>query len=151
MEQFGTIIENKGETSLVSLQRHLACEQCGRCGILAEGEKRNIIIEASNRIQADVGQLVILETDNRRVLFISFMLYLVPIGGLVGGIVLWLNLADHLGLTANQDLAAVGIGFGLMTIIFLFIRIWDNKARVNKYYQPVITGLVDKEEVAGEQ
>ncbi len=144
MEQYGLVYENNGETANVSLQRHLTCEKCGRCGMLSGSNRREMIIEALNPIQAGEGQRVLLETDDRRVLFISFMLYLVPLAGLISGIFLWLVLADYLGLTVNRELTAAGAGFFLMAIIYYFIRIWDNRIKNNPYYKPVLTELIEK-------
>ncbi len=142
MEQYGLITENKGETAIVTLQKHLSCEKCGRCGILSGAVKRDVAIEASNPIKAEKGQRVLLENDDRRMLFVSFMLYMVPLFGLVAGIFSWLALAEHFAFHRNQELYAVGAGFGLMAVIFFFIRVWDNKAKNNPYYRPVITEVI---------
>ncbi len=143
MEQYGLITEATGETATVTLQKHLACEKCGRCGILSGAGKRDAEIEASNPIQAKEGQRVLLETDDRRMLFVSFMLYMVPLGGLIAGIFSWLSISDYLGFTANQELYAVGTGFIVMSVIFLFIRNWDKRAKDNPSYRPVITEVIE--------
>ncbi len=145
MEQYGLIIENKGETAMVNLQRHLTCENCGRCGILSGSNRREIIVEALNPIKAEEGQRVTIESDDRQILFISFMLYLVPIGGLLAGILIWTRIAEKLSLNGNQDLAAAGFGLALMAVIFLFIRTWDRKVKDDPKYKPVITGLIEAE------
>ncbi len=143
MEQYGLVNENNGETAVVSLQRHLGCEKCGRCGILSGSNRRDTIIEALNPIQAGKGQRVLLKLDDRRVLFVSFMLYLVPLGGLISGIFLWLALVDHLELAVNRELTAVFAGFVLMAIIYYFIRLWDNRVKDNPNYKPVITQIIE--------
>ena len=145
MEQYGLVIENRGETALVSLQRHLACESCGRCGILSGSNKRDITVEALNPIKAEAGQRVTIESDDRQVLFISFMLYLVPLGALVAGIVIWLSIAATLGLEKNQELLAAAAGLGLMAVVFFLIRLWDRRVKDDPRYKPVITGLIEEE------
>ena len=145
MEQYGLVIENKGETAIVNLQRHLICESCGRCGLLSGSNKREITVEALNPIKAEEGQRVVLESDDRQVLFISFMLYLVPIGGLVAGILLWLGIAVFLGFEGNQELVAAAAGFVLMAVVFYLIRIWDRRVKDDPRYKPVITGLIEGE------
>lgn len=147
MEQFGLVTKTRDDTAVVSLQRHLSCESCGRCGILSgSGSKREIIVEALNPVNAEEGQRVLLETNDRQLLFISFMLYLVPLGGLLAGILAWPLLADWVGLDANRELPAVGLGLFFMFIIFVFIRIWDRKVKDNPAYKPVITGLLEAEQ-----
>ncbi len=148
MEQYGLVTETRGETALVNLQRHLVCESCGRCGLLSGSNKREIIVEALNPIQAGEGQRVLLESDDRQVLFISFILYLVPALALVAGIVLWLTVVTpFLGLQGSQELPAVGAGLLLMLIVFLCARIWDRRVKDNPDYKPVITALLKDEPV----
>lgn len=145
MEQYGQVVEKKGETASVDLQRHLACASCGKCGILSGSKRRRITVEALNPINAEVGQRVLLESDDRQIIFISFMLYLVPLVGLLGGIILWLRIADLAGLGGSQELGAAAVGFAFMAMIFLLIRVWDRRVKDNPQYKPVITALLEAE------
>lgn len=146
MEQYGLVTENKGETALINLQRHLVCEKCGRCGILSGSNKREIIIEALNPINAEKGQRVLLESDDSQIILLAFMLYLVPILALVAGIVIWLSLVSpYFGLEGRQELPAVSVGFVLMALVYFFIRRWDKKVKDNPCFKPVITGLIEDE------
>ncbi len=146
MEQYGIITETRGETAAVNLQRHLICGECGKCGIMSES-KRSITIEAQNPIRAEKGQRVVIESDDRQVIFLAFMLYIVPLGGLVAGILSWMQFAGNLGFTGTLELQAVAFGFALMVFIFFLIRKWDRRVKDNPQYKPVITGfLLDKPE-----
>lgn len=145
MEQYGVITETRGEIAAVNIQRHLICGECGKCGILSGSGKRSIVIEAHNPIQAEKGQRVVLESDDRQVIFLAFMLYIVPLIGLVAGIIAWLQLAGFIGFDGNQELQAVGAGFVLRVLVFLVIRLWDRRVKDDPKYKPVITGfLLDK-------
>ncbi len=144
MEQYGVVIENKGETAAVNLQRHLICGECGKCGIMG-ASKRTVTIEAHNPIQAEEGQRVLVESDDRQVIFLAFMLYIVPLAGLVAGIIFWLQIAAAFGYEGSQELQAVALGFILMAVIFTLIRRWDGRVKDDPQYKPVITGfLLDK-------
>ncbi|MDW7740343.1 MAG: SoxR reducing system RseC family protein [Bacillota bacterium] len=145
MEQYGLILENKEKTALVSLQRHLVCENCGRCGILSGANKKEMIVEALNPIDAEKGQRVMMESNDRQILFLSFMLYLVPLGGLVAGIFVWLGLANLIGLEGSQDLFAVAAGLLLMVIVFVVIRSWDRRVKDDPRYKPVITEIIEED------
>lgn len=145
MEQYGLVLENKGETAVVNIQRHAACSKCGKCGLIGGGSKGNVVAEVLNPIKAQAGQRVLLESDDRRVIFVFFMLYMVPLAGLVTGILLWLALAGRLGLDKNQELIAFVFGLGLMGIIFFFIHAWDKRVKDSPRYKPVITGLIEEE------
>lgn len=148
MEQYGIITETRGDNAAVNLQRHLICGECGKCGIMSES-KRSITIEAHNPIRAEKGQRVVIESDDRQVVFLAFMLYIVPLGGLVAGILLWMQFAENLGFAGILELQAVAFGFALMAFIFFLIRRWDKKVKDDPQYKPVITGfLLDKPECA---
>ncbi len=147
MEQFGVITETRGESASVNLQRHLICGECGKCGILSGADKRNITIEALNPIHAEKGQRVVIESDDRQVIFIAFMLYIVPLIGLVAGILVWPQVAANFGFEGGQELQAVGIGLALMVMIYVQIRKWDQRVKNDMRYKPVITGLLlDKQD-----
>lgn len=151
MEQFGLVLKTSADTATVNLQRHLTCENCGKCGILSGSGRRDITVEALNPIQAQSGQRVILETDDRQILFISFMLYLVPVAALLAGIFLGLAAAGRLNLTMNHELFAVCTGLVMMVVVFTLIRLWDRSVKNNPKYKPVITGLIQNEETCGDQ
>ena len=146
MERAGTIIEVKENTAVVRMQRHLSCANCGRCGgILGNEDRRELVVEVENPIRAAVGQRVIVETDDRQAVFVSFMLYIVPLAALVAGVLLWPPLARSFGLAGNQDLIAVAAGFCLMALVFLGIKVWDRRVKETGRYRPKITELAKEE------
>ncbi len=143
MEQYGIVLENRGEIAAVQIQRHLACANCGKCGILSGSGRRDVTVEALNPIKAESGERVMLESDDRRIIFISFMLYIVPLAGLVAGIVLGLDITSRLGLVEHSELIAVAAGFILMALVFTLIRFWDRRVKDDPKYMPVITGIIE--------
>ncbi len=146
MEQYGVVTETKGEIAVVSLQRHLICGACGKCGILS-ASNRKADIEAHNPIQAEEGQRVVIESDDRQVIFLAFMLYIVPLAGLVAGIFFWIQFAGNFGYAGSQELQAVAIGFVMMGLIFVLLRRWDSRVKDDPRFKPVITGfLLDNRE-----
>lgn len=147
MERVGTIVEVKGESAVVSLRRHLSCESCGRCGgILSSADRREHRVEVRNQIDARVGDQVIIETDDRRMIFISFMVYIVPLAALVAGILGWSFLAGRTGLEENQDLVALAGGFALMALVYWQLRRWDRRVKSDPRYQPVIVRLAEQKD-----
>lgn len=146
MERVGVVIEVKADTAVVKMQRHLSCENCGRCGgILGNADRQDHIVEVANPLKAEVGQQVMIETDDRQAIFVSFMLYMVPLFALILGILGWLQLAPLLGFHGRQELPAVGVGFALLALVFVGIRQWDHRVKKTGRYRPEITALVADE------
>ncbi len=152
LERVGIVIATEGDTAVVKMQRHLSCENCGRCGgILGKEDRRDHIVKVSNTLKAEVGQRVFIETDDRQGIFVAFMLYMVPLFALIAGIFGWLYLAAPLlGLQGSQELPAIGAGFLLLVLVYLGIRRWDRRVRESGRYRPTITGLVQEESVKQE-
>ncbi len=147
MDRVGTVIEVKPGTAVVRLRRHLSCEHCGRCGgILGGPDQLDHLVEVLNPINARVGQKVLITADDRKVVFVSFMLYLVPLAALVGGIFLWMYISFRLGLQGRPELPAVAAGVVLMGLVYGGLRRWDNRIKDNPRYKPVIAELVDEPE-----
>ena len=143
MEQYGIVTEAKEGRALVNLQRQEACASCGRCGILSGAGKKDIIVEALNPLQAEAGQCVLLESDDRQIIFISFMLYFVPVLALLAGIILMLFvLAPAFNIENYRELFAAGTGFLMMLIVFFCVRLWDKRLQDRADYKPVITALL---------
>lgn len=150
MERIGTVTEEKGEMAVVHLQRHLSCENCGRCGgVLSAEDRREHYVEVLNPIGALSGQKVLIEMDDRRAMFIAFMLYLVPLAGLVAGIVLGLKISAGFGWASRKELFAAGMGFTLMALIYGGISLWDRRVKKSGRYRPVISALVKEEMLEG--
>jgi len=152
MDRVGMVIEVKRDTAVVRLRRHLSCEHCGRCGgILGGPDQRDHLVEVLNPINARVGQKVLIAADDRRVVFVSFMLYLVPLAALVGGIFLGMYIFTRLGLQGKPELLAVAAGLVLMSLVYGGLRRWDNRIKDSPRYKPVIAKLVeeDKEKPVG--
>ncbi|NLA04736.1 MAG: SoxR reducing system RseC family protein [Firmicutes bacterium] len=145
VERIGTVKEIKGENAIVHLRRHLSCENCGRCGgILGAEDRRDHYVEVSNPLMAQKGQNVLIEIDDRRALFIAFLLYLVPLGGLVAGILLGFKLSGILGWGNYRELFAAAVGFVLMALIFGGISLWDRRVKRGGRFRPVITALLEE-------
>lgn len=143
MDRVGTVIEVKPRSAVVRLRRHLTCERCGRCGgILGGPDQRDHLVEVLNPINARVGQKVLIIADDRKVVFVSFMLYLVPLIALVGGIFLWIYISPRLGFREGSELPAVALGMALMGLVYVGLRHWDNRIKDNPRYKPVIAELV---------
>lgn len=103
-------------------------------------------MEALNPLQIKAGRRVVVESDDGHILLISFVLYLVPLAALLGGIFAWLSLAPGMGLGGDEEIQAVLAGLAMMALVFGFIRLWDRRVKNNPRYKPVITADCPEEQ-----
>lgn len=150
MEQYGEVIDIRDQLAVVRVRRHSACRQCGRCGMgITGGEPLDPEVEVRNPIGAQVGQVVRITMDTRQLLLASFIVYLLPILGLILGIILGGSLSGPLGLDfggRGVDMAGVGVGVLFMAIIYYFVRRWDKKIAASHRFRPVAVDVVETEE-----
>lgn len=147
MEQFGEVIAIKEQLAVVRVRRHFACSQCGRCGLgIAGGEPLDPEIEVKNPIGAKVGQVVRITMDTRQLLMGSFVVYLLPIMGLILGILLGETLGPSLGLGfafRGVELTGLALGVVFMMLVYYFVRRWDKKLAASGRFRPVAVDVVD--------
>ncbi len=150
MERYGRVLEAKGDKALVLMKRHTACENCGRCGgILGGPDVKDSQVEVKNLVGAEQGQLVRVEIEDRTVLLMSFVVYMVPALALVIGLLLGYAAVDYYHLGFNQNLTSAFSGLALMLVTFVGLRLLDRKVKGNKNFIPVITSTrVSEEEIS---
>ncbi len=150
MDHFGQVIELAGkDKALVKVRRNSACGSCGRCGgFFGDPEKRNeMLVEVNNPIGAKAGQLVRLEAKASEMLMAAVLLYFVPLVGLLLGLFTGRSWALRSMPAVNADLFGLGIGFAVMVLIFLFLRIGEKRMTGGKRFKAVITAVVSEEEI----
>ncbi len=150
MEQFGEVIAVEDKMAIVKVRRHSACRQCGRCGMgITGGEAPDPVVEVKNPIGARVGQVVKITMESKQLLFISFIVYFLPILALILGIVLGMAFTDAFGLASEGrlgDIISVTLGLFLMIATFFFIRGWDRRVAGTSKMKPVAVDIVEEEE-----
>lgn len=122
----------------VELRGHSACSACGKC---AYGQKKNIRYEVSNPINAQVGDLVILEMETKSLLSAVLAIYLLPLVNLLIGYGLgsWINSRFH--IWSGEGLAIIS-GFLFMGLTFALIRIFDRRLAEKSSFRPQIKSIV---------
>ena len=157
MEQFGQIIERlENKKAVVKLRHHSICGNCGGCGkLFGNPEKdREDIVEVLNPIEAKEGEIVRLESSDSEMLFAAFLLYILPLIGLLAGLFWGRNMAIDAGLAGSPGMWGILIGSLLMIAVFLVLRKLDRRFSSSRRFTAVITGVVDEadflEESSGE-
>ncbi len=67
----------------VSVERITACAHCAGCGECIYGKE--ILVEAQNKIFAQPGERVVLESETRTILQVTLLIYMLPVAGLFLG------------------------------------------------------------------
>ncbi len=140
MKQTGMIIDKKENMATLKMQRHSACGSCGGCGM--GKEKGNIMIEALNKIDADIGDFVEVDIEAPNLLKGAFIAYVIPLAFLLGGMLGGNVVLKGIQYNGNIEMGSALIGLILMAITFLIIKINEPKLKKSEEYTPIITNIV---------
>ncbi|MGI6317225.1 MAG: SoxR reducing system RseC family protein [Dethiobacteria bacterium] len=150
VEHYGQVMELRDDKrALVKIRQHLSCGSCGRCaGFFGDPEEKNhFLVEVFNPVGAQRGELVRLESRSSEVILAAFLLYLLPLAGLLAGIFAGRNLAVARAFSGSPDLWGLGIGLLFMIGIYLILRLQEKNLRRGKRFKAMITAVVDEDEI----
>ena len=130
----GVVREVDGEQIKVHLYKESACAHCSKCG---DKEKMASTFEFTCSEKVEVGDLITFEIEDRSLLNIAVLVYLLPIFFMIGGYFLGEYLGFGEGLRVLMSFMGLILTF---IIIFLFDKakgkkIIDQKVRVVKIEQ----------------
>ena len=89
----------------VSVERVTACAHCSGCGECIYG--REILVQADNRIYAQPGERVVLESKTTTILAVTLLIYMLPVAMLFAGYAI----AAAIGL--DQEKCIIGSALGI--------------------------------------
>lgn len=127
IEQTAIVVTVAGEMAEVEAEVRPACGTChadGACStaLLARYfERRRRRIRACNAIGAGPGERVVIGIPEGHMLEASFLAYLVPLFGLIGGALAGVQVADILALGHEEGLSMLA-GFGGFGLALLWLR-----------------------------
>lgn len=140
--EYGTIVELKGrQIAVVLCQKQSACKHCpssGACQIGDDG--KSMLVETFNPIGAQVGDKVKVVTSTKHFLQSSFVLYILPVIGLLIGAVTGQLIAEHTQIGVDPQLLTALIGVAFMVGTFLTIRVVTNNMK-REIFMPKIVEL----------
>ena len=137
----GTVRKLENDYALVTIERQDMCGECHACEML--GETKKCEIRCINRAQADVNDQVEIDLAKPTFLKASFIMYGVPLVGLLAGLLLGTLLPLSLG-THIRELGMIVCGIGLMTLGFVWIRKRDQAKHYTDLLPVIIEVLTDK-------
>jgi sigma-E factor negative regulatory protein RseC len=120
-------------------------ELCGTCCARAActmGSDGTRVIEVQNPIGARAGDTVRIRIGSGVVLFAGFVVFIVPIFGIL------LGYAIIIALTGNQHAAVAG-GLAGLAVAFLLARWWDRRMLRGRRHMPTIVEILARKESAG--
>jgi len=152
LEEYGTIVELKGkQIAVVLCQRHSACDHCASSGSCHIGEDSStMLVEAFNAIGAGISDRVKVVTSTKSFLQSSFMLYIVPIIGLLIGAVSGQLIGENYPLGIEATLLSAILGVAFMVGTFLLIRV-GTSALSKELYMPRIVEIQLQADVQAEE
>lgn len=124
MEEYGKIIElREGRIALVECIRNSACQHCASSAACNLGmDQDSMQVEAWNQIDAGLHERVKLVTSTGNYLRSSFLLYIVPIIGLLIGGIIGQTAGEQGWLDIDPVLASALTGVAFLVATFLAIR-----------------------------
>ncbi len=144
-EEVGTVREVRGEKALVMTDRQSMCGQCmakDYCHMLGGGKE--MIAEAFNPIGAKPGDTVKIGIPAGTVAKASFVVYMIPAIGIVGGAAVGYVAGKSSGVDFNLT-TLVGCLAGL-GISLIMVRLLSNILGERPSYQPEIIRIITPED-----
>ncbi len=112
------------EGAVVELTRGPGCDNCGMCSPERDGKQ---LLETDNLVTVKPGDKVIVEVAPGTVIKASFIIYMVPLGCLLGGIVFGEWLSRMLAVPEKGDLLGLICGMAALTASLLLLKLYDRR------------------------
>lgn len=137
MEEIGKVVEVKGRFATVEMSAKGACDCCGARIICRPGGDK-MYTEALNQAGAEVGQMVEVDMAPKSAVEAAVLLFIVPIGFLVLGLLVFRNLG-------YGELLGVLGGLLFLGLYFVGLRFLDRWISKYRRYRPVVQQIVASE------
>lgn len=138
-EEEGEVIAVEGNQAKIRIRRSQACDSCSTretCGLLGEGET---VLTALNTVGASKGQRVRVSLKVEGGVKASFILYLVPLAGLVAGALI----GYHSQVLGDKDISGAVFSLLFVALAFIGIKYYAHlKYSGDQSYNPIITKVV---------
>ena len=137
-EEEGMVTALEGPYALVKVVRRAGCAHCPSAGSCHLESDQNLLVKAQNSVGARVGQRVQLFIAPGSILAASFLLYIIPLFGLILGAIAGKLLLALVWPTLSSELLAAGAGLVTMAGALLGIRFYDRHRRSKERFMPRI-------------
>ncbi|ADK14203.1 MULTISPECIES: SoxR reducing system RseC family protein [Clostridium] len=134
-ESEGIVIETSESIAKVRASRHGDCKSCGAC----PGDNA-IVVDAKNPVGAKPGQHVVFEIKDANMLWAAFIVYILPLIGILIGALIGTWIGGKLGHSLREFQIGGGVLFFILSLIY--IKIFDRSTSKNESKKPVITKIL---------
>ncbi len=135
MKEEGRVIEiTDGGMAKLEVVRSDACKTCNACFEGSSGER---LIFAENSLGAKEGDRVTIELDSAVITKLSFLIYLLPIIGLLFGVALVSQ------ISVSEIMRALG-GIAGFTVFSLSVFVYLRKTKPKQSYMTRITKILER-------
>ena len=139
MKCTGRVTGRQGNIAKVLIESK-ACDHCHACGLGAVRDEKALEVNALNKINADVDDLVHLEVSGKKVMEASAVLFLIPfLGFIVGFLIGYLVIGPLFDAPTPAGLIT---GLVLLAASYYLVYLFGNKSE----FEFVIKGIVTGEE-----
>jgi len=140
------VVRVMGTKATVELHPSAACAGCQAVHVCLLGSDMVRRAAVNDPIGVRVGDSVEIALRPNALLKASFIMYIVPLIALFGGLLLGQHLAPHLGRGLSPEVAAMVFGLGFLVLAFLCIRRLSGRLERSGNYTPVITRVLGQVE-----
>jgi len=140
----GTVVELKSaQIALVRCQKNSACDHCPSSNSChtEQASSSAMVVEVYNPLEAKIGDQVKVETSTRHFLQSSFVLYIIPVFGLLVGAFAGQLIGEHTDVGLEPALLSALMGVAFMVGTFLCIRV-GTRALPRELFMPKIVAII---------
>lgn len=134
----GRVIKIDRGVAVIEMQKKSACAQC-HANCVCEFETGAVVIEANDPIGVRLNQQVEVMIPYDSALKASFVVYVIPLCGLLLGMLLGWAIGQRVGVENIFEMIG---GFGCLGLSFLFVHYYNNHFKKQARNQPVITRVL---------
>lgn len=140
MDQIGKVIKVDGKKAQVRVFRATACGgECGKCGGCFP---TSMIIDATNDVNANVGQLVKLYSSTKNILLGAVLVYIMPVIALIVAYIVTYNYIISKEMNINAELISILVGIIVLAISFVIVKLIDKKISETDHLEMKIYSII---------
>lgn len=141
MREKAIVVSKKGNKAEVEVIRTSACAKCKACSL--GSEKKVIKVWVQNDANANVGQVVEIEIENRALISATFIMYVIPLVSFLLGVILGLNFANTLNIAWEEPFSLL-TGLLFMSLAFLAIYLNNKRFEKSRMFTSRIVNILDE-------